>query len=532
MVFAPELLSHILQTLSQLDNGRASIASVSAVCREWGDLASQVRWREADLPSLLSVLAPLRGWEKGKRFIPVPWAFERRLTRQDWARFDKVAQRVRILNVVYWIGLSESLLGTLECTRPESTFRILPRVQRLRNSHLLKAEQVYFLLPFLPSILSIFEARIQLESLNETCILEDLISLLPTRFPNLRVIEIGWGRHYRKTEIATKVTRALECAITRLPNLDTILFDKIPWSASVVSHLAHVPKLKRLVLFRSNGTIDSWAEQELMVAPGDLASAFSQLKSFKAEMNLAEVTPFLHGLAEDHSLDHLYLTVRSFRRLADHRNLTTLAKVIGRHCGLKRLSTTTRGADGSERDALRLLRACALLEALEITIIASTVGSGDADVGSILEKMRRLRELKLDIATDRPLPLTLQSLVFVVQFCPDLEDVTIIVDTMSVDPNTTIPFPPTHKKLRKLCMAECNTYPDRVSQISSLKSIAAFSSQLTECDLVLSKFRVGEEEIKDDEEDNKNSEAMRRHWNGVTDLVPWFQKVRRNAIIS
>ncbi|KAG8998491.1 hypothetical protein FRB94_000593 [Tulasnella sp. JGI-2019a] len=238
-------------------------------------------------------------------------------------------------------------------------------------------------------------------------------------------------------------------------------------------------------------------------------------------MDLVEAIPFLHALADDHSLDHLSPTVQRLEEADVNSGLATLVGAIGRHRGLICLCITARVDEEPQKDILESLGACTCLETLEITIIALFLRIGDNEVGNVLGNMGRLKKLKPDLSTGSMFPLTPQSLVFAVQSRPDLEDATFVVNAMNVIPEAAISFPWIHKKLRNLWMADCNFYPDKISEISSPKAVAAFISQITECEITFSKTK------------HDDDQAMAAGlWEEVADLVPWFQRVRRIVIME
>ncbi|KAJ8583878.1 hypothetical protein M405DRAFT_774890, partial [Rhizopogon salebrosus TDB-379] len=117
----PELLNNIL---SLMDRDESAVNA--RVCKQWSDIALDLIWREVvGLARLLELLKP--GYNRNHRFN----AFDddRPPNLRDWERFQKYANRVRILRYEQGPVDHCNILNDMAMTRPK--FEILPNLHTL-----------------------------------------------------------------------------------------------------------------------------------------------------------------------------------------------------------------------------------------------------------------------------------------------------------------------------------------------------------------------------------------------------------------
>lgn len=131
---------------------------------------------------------------------------------ENWDRFDKAARHVRILDVE-GPELGNDLLGVMESTRPDSTYRIFPFVHTLTAGEMLP-ETLRLVLPLLPPSLQRIDITLDLElgDLEHLAMWARFIELIPRRFSNLRVLKMDY--YYDIGE--TLDTALIETAVERL----------------------------------------------------------------------------------------------------------------------------------------------------------------------------------------------------------------------------------------------------------------------------------------------------------------------------
>ncbi|KAG9000131.1 hypothetical protein FRB93_012806 [Tulasnella sp. JGI-2019a] len=138
MLFVPELLIQYMgyhyeprpHSSNHKSVTRRAIDSAGQVCKIWREASLTVKFREADLLSVLLVLGPLE-WDSGTDYN---WVFKRPPTVDDWLRFSCIVPRVSKLTIAGNTRISESLIGTLYTTRPYPFSPLLPNVQSVKLS--------------------------------------------------------------------------------------------------------------------------------------------------------------------------------------------------------------------------------------------------------------------------------------------------------------------------------------------------------------------------------------------------------------
>ncbi|KAG9031171.1 hypothetical protein FRB95_003075 [Tulasnella sp. JGI-2019a] len=151
ILFVDELIVEFLQYLHrpESDIDDADINAAGLTCKAWRDPSLTVKWREAHLKSLFSVLAPLS--EPNSVFARVP-------TDSDHCHFHDIARRVHSLKDCGDMALGESVFRTIFNGLPESAV-LLPNlhsvriIARSRTSPICVADAARFL-PLFPSSLS------------------------------------------------------------------------------------------------------------------------------------------------------------------------------------------------------------------------------------------------------------------------------------------------------------------------------------------------------------------------------------------
>ncbi|KAG9031170.1 hypothetical protein FRB95_003074 [Tulasnella sp. JGI-2019a] len=400
ILFIDELIIEFLQHLCPPDIDDADINAAGLTCKAWRDPSLIVKWREADLKCLLSVLAPLC---KPKHYYP---RFARVPNDSDHHRFHDIARRVHSLqDRVLFPNLHSA--GLVACGRFSSA--VLTNITGL--------------LPLFPSSLSQLALSIDPTSGESRAI---LVHNIASRFSDLSSIKIYWV-----ARIQAEVDAMVELLKHNHDLRHVTIYHSI--GSATTEALSRLPHLGSLEIGTGGLT-------EFLNCPGCLRlGPFAQLKSLTIRSPL-DTTAFalLDSIGAHHSLQTLKMI--SPYKPSEQSDLDTAVDGVVKHPLLRNLSFCQLLVPVTQKIALPVIAACTMLESLEISILmtSDTLTESTTDtpvidevVGDLLQDLPHLTELTLSFANHKSLQplLTFRALAIAIAHCPLLKSATLVINT-------------------------------------------------------------------------------------------------------
>ncbi|KAG8987270.1 hypothetical protein FRB93_004871 [Tulasnella sp. JGI-2019a] len=419
-----EFLQHLHRSKSSID--KADINAAGLTCKAWRDPALAVRWQEADLKSLLSVLAPLRASDPEDQ--PSVWSFAHVPKDRDHHRFHDIASRVHFLSFGGYSRFEESVFATISNGLPAESTVLLPNLRSARfagDGRFVRrfTEKVTRLLPFCPPSLRQLTLSL-LPGLPRSR--ETLLRSLTSRFSRLSTIDF-----HRAACVQADVGPMVEL-LEHNPDLRHVTIKQTVLSVTVDA-LSKLPHLESLDIKSDalNEPLDYWT-----YPPG---GPFPQLKSLTLQLPLdAGVFDLVANIGAHHSLQTLSMVSPYIHPI--QLDLGAAVDAVVKHRQLRNLSFRQLLFPTSQVKALQAISACTTLESLEINImmtsdtpVMSTANTSIADkvVGDLLQHLPHLTELTLsfkDSNSSEPL-LTFRALAMAVVHCPLLACAALVIDT-------------------------------------------------------------------------------------------------------
>ncbi|KAG9032265.1 hypothetical protein FRB95_001661 [Tulasnella sp. JGI-2019a] len=511
MFSIPELLQDVMEYVYTFGSpNHRAIDQTGLVCKTWREAALTVKWREANLIPLLSLLVGAR-IEKCTYSGP--------LTKEHWGQFDDVARRVMILHTPYRYSTPASILAAIADSRPDQDIALFPRLQTL-NMSWSSERDVIQIMEFLPENLERFDVGIDGGRYRKG-LETDFMTLLPQRFEHLSELAL-----YSRGDASDDFADAVATLLPQLPKLRLVWLSIIQLTSQMVKSLAGMPFLEKLHLDRP--PTDSISELLLESWNTD---SFPNLSTLDIPTRFNQATAsVLHKISNTNfrSLSTLRL-IRLTKKATPtvEMDVDRVLQKIQAHFALLHLTLQSMDLQSVSAGTLQPLISLNKLRTLKISFKATSMRIRDKDVEELLEHLPNLESLTLALQDDDECKLTLSSLLSALNLCPLLIYVGLLVDASTELIPSTVQ--PPHRSIRSLDFGDLLN-SRRVSPLDSAVEVAAFIGQLS--DEVL-EIAWGDEDRYDIDEDgdcvndDSGDYAAVEIWREVHDFIPIFQEARR-----
>ncbi|OJA20968.1 hypothetical protein AZE42_09179 [Rhizopogon vesiculosus] len=274
VLFIPELLDNILSFMDRDDN------MINArVCKQWSEIALDLVWWEVvSLHKFLNILRPFRKVNGSNVFDRLP-------DSEDWARFEKYANRVCILRYGDHKGSEDYSCMLDDIARRRPTFEILPNLHTLewlcqdvrgvQRATLFMHQRVRNLIISAPPLS--YEPR--------SSFFVDIYA----RMPHLHSLDLRF--HYAARLIEADILNLLQ----GLPDLKMVIFPEFYLTSSIVSELSRMKHIN--IVKYEIGSKQGCGEEEDVdsFSPILQQEAFPALWDLDITARLGDITRFMNS---------------------------------------------------------------------------------------------------------------------------------------------------------------------------------------------------------------------------------------------
>ncbi|KAJ8592766.1 hypothetical protein M405DRAFT_812276 [Rhizopogon salebrosus TDB-379] len=269
----PELLNNILGLMERDEN-----VVNACVCKQWSDIALDLIWREVvSLPRLLNILRPrqIQGYNASDGLPDL----------RDWARFQKYANRVRILRykqgAVPVDHYNINVLNDMAMMRPK--FEILPNLHTL--------EWLFHDVNWMKRVMLFMHQRVRHLVISvppESYTAKSSFFLdVCCRMPHLHSLDL-------RAPYAARVIEADVVKLLRgLPDLEKVIFPEHYFTSIIVSELSRMKHINSMQYVHGSKQ-GFWEEEEDPFAPVLEEGAFPMLQELHINARLEDITRFMN----------------------------------------------------------------------------------------------------------------------------------------------------------------------------------------------------------------------------------------------
>lgn len=307
VLFIPELLGIILSFMDEDDH-----VNNACVCKQWSDITLDIIWREVDgLSRLLTLLRPYKLKGRYNFFDGLP-------DSRDWARFQKYANRVRILRFQQDNDLDYSgLLDDMARTR--TTLDMLPNLHTLEwvyedvdcmeRATLFMHQRLRHLIISAPPL----RYKDKVPFFLDVCVRAPHLHSLDLRVP------------YRVQYIETAILELLR----GLPDLKKVIFPEFFLTANIVSELSRMKHI-HIVQFE-HGHEQGYGEEKDVdtFEPVLEQGAFPVLRDLAVTARIEDVMRFMNVDFAPINITSLYINTYVEHKPAE---LHTLLVMLSERC--------------------------------------------------------------------------------------------------------------------------------------------------------------------------------------------------------
>ncbi|KAG1869261.1 hypothetical protein C8R48DRAFT_631791 [Suillus tomentosus] len=432
VLFIPELLGIILSFVDEDDH-----VNNACVCKQWSEIALDIIWKEVDgLSRLLTLLRPYKITGRYNFFDGLP-------DSRDWTRFQRYANRVRILRFQQDTDIDYSgLLDDMARTR--TTLDMLPNLHTL--------EWIYEDVDCMERATLFMHQRLRHLVISAPPLRhKDKVSFfldVCVRAPHLHSLDLRVP--YRVQHIETAILELLR----GLPDLKTIIFPEFFLTSSIVSELSRMKHIN-IVQFEYGHEQGFGEEKDVDVfAPVFEEGAFPALGDLAVTARIEHVMRFMNADFAPINLTSLYINT-----YVEHEpeELHTLLVMLSERCrGLSQLYILLAHYVAGESE---------LVPAKQITFntLAPLLSFPNLGTFQVMHKY--------------PVNITLEEIEELACRWPSLESLTLneeplIMHDFTLDLRALIPFALHCPKLRRLGLF-IDADPSKIPPMLELKPFAA-----------------------------------------------------------
>ncbi|KAG2113408.1 uncharacterized protein F5147DRAFT_680821 [Suillus discolor] len=432
VLFIPELLGIILSFVDEDDH-----VNNACVCKQWSEIALDIIWKEVDgLSRLLTLLRPYTITGRYNFFDGLP-------DSRDWTRFQRYANRVRILRFQQDRDIDYSgLLDDMARTR--TTLDMLPNLHTL--------EWIYEDVECMERATLFMHQRLRRLVISAPPVRhKDKVSFfldVCVRAPHLHSLDLRVP--YRVQHIETAILELLR----GLPDLKTIILPEFFLTSSIVSELSRMKHIN-IVQFEYGREQGFGEEKDVDIfAPVLEEGAFPALWDLAVTARIEHVMRFMNADFAPINLTSLYINT-----YVEHEpeELHTLLVMLSERCrGLSELYILLAHYVAGESE---------LVPAKQITFntLAPLLSFPNLSTFQVMHKY--------------PVNITLEEIEELACRWPSLESLTLneeplIMHDFTLDLRALIPFALHCPKLRRLGLF-IDANPSNISPTLELKPFAA-----------------------------------------------------------
>ncbi|KAG1764421.1 hypothetical protein EDD22DRAFT_883407 [Suillus occidentalis] len=510
VLFIPELLGIILSFVDEDD-----YVNIACVCKQWSEITLDVIWREVDdLSRLLSLLRPYKIRGRYNLFDGLP-------DSRDWARFQKYANRVRILrfeqdNDVDYSGLLDDM------ARTRTTLDMLPNLHTL--------EWVYDDIDCMERAPLFMHQRLRHLIISAPPLRhKDKVSFfldICVRAPHIHSLDL------RVPYCVQYIEAAILELLRGLPDLKKVIFPEFFLTSSIVSELARMKHIK-IVQFEYGFDQGLGDEKDVdTFAPVLEQGAFPALLDLAVTARIEHVMRFVNADFAPVNLTSLYINT-----YVEHKpeELHTLFVTLSERCSrLSQLYVLLAHHVTGELELVpaKQITFNTLTPLLSFPNLVTFQVTHKYPVNITLEEIEELayRWPTLESLTlnEEPLvmgefTLDLRALVPFARLCPKLRRLGLFIDANPANIPPTLELKP----FAALCVLSVGT-----SRACDPEAVAAFLSHLCppkcalEVGVTWTSFGVQSCRVLDDD---VRMEISRRFnsWKSIRNILPVLIQLRR-----